>query len=69
MTIDVRSDLARFFDGALTLPLGDCEVITVEGGEVEWRRRGDDWQDVRVSFVLEPGEDRRLSVRGARPGR
>jgi len=44
-------------------------VITVEDGEEEWRRLGDDWQEVRVSFVLEPGEDRRLSVRGARPGR
>ena len=55
VAVRVHSDLARRLAGEVTLPLGACNGVRVDGGERRWRRLGEDWQDVRVAFEVPAG--------------
>lgn len=50
VAVRLENELARTVEGALTLPLGACNGIRVEGGRQQWRRSDGDRQDVRVAF-------------------
>jgi hypothetical protein len=63
VVIRIHNDLARSFAGAVTLPLGECRGVHVQNGEMQWRRVGDEWQDVRVAFDVPAGETLDVSAR------
>ncbi|MFT4885368.1 MAG: 3',5'-cyclic AMP phosphodiesterase CpdA [Natronomonas sp.] len=54
--VRLENDLAREFEGAVTVPLGACPGVRVDGGEKRWQRIDGDRQDVRVTFSVPAGE-------------
>jgi len=53
--VRIDNDLARVFDGEVTLPVGACRGVRVENGEKVWQRTDGARQDVRVAFDVPAG--------------
>lgn len=57
-----ESELRVPFEGAIIVSVRDAPAVTVQGGEDEWRRRGDEWQDLKVGFTVPAGETHQLRI-------
>lgn len=49
----VKNQSRQAHQGTLRMGLPDCESIDVEGGDILWRRRGDDDQEVAVAYEVD----------------
>ena len=63
VAVEVRNGLATAQTGTLLLSVPDAPGVDVDGGEVVWRRRGDDRQDVTVAYDVDAESERVVRVR------
>ena len=58
----VRNDLKSPQSGTLLLSVPDAAGVDVDGGELVWRRRGEDTQDVTVAYDVDAESDHEIRV-------
>lgn len=58
----VKNESRVAHSGTLRMGLPDCETVDVEGGDLEWRRRGEDSQEIGVAYEVDAEDVQYVTV-------